>query len=78
MYRLRTDTWYLERVLFLMGGIMTLISAILVLLHSIYWLILTFLVGLNLVIFGLTGLCLSANLFYKFGVKPKLQKPEQK
>jgi hypothetical protein len=74
MYCLKTDTWYLERVLFLMAGIMTLLSALLACVHSIYWLILTVLVGLNLLVFALTGFCISAQLFYKLGIKPRLQK----
>jgi hypothetical protein len=74
MYWLKTDTWYLERVLFLMAGIMTILSALLTWLHSIYWLILTVLVGLNLLGIALTGFCLSANLLYKLGIKPRLQK----
>jgi hypothetical protein len=72
MYRLKTDAWYLERLLFTMGGIMTLFSVIMVLVHSIYWLILTALVGLNLLVFGVTGFCITANLFYKLGAKPRL------
>jgi len=48
MYLLETDSWYLERVIFLMAGILTLAGAVLAWFHSIYWLILTVLVGLNL------------------------------
>jgi hypothetical protein len=72
MYLLKTDSWYLERLIYFIGGIMTLVSVILVLAHSIYWLILTFLVGLSLLVFGLTGFCVSANLLYKLGAKPRL------
>jgi hypothetical protein len=74
MYLLRTDSWYLERLLFLTAGIITLLSALLAWAHSSYWLILTILVGLNLLVLALTGFCPAANLFYKLGVKPKLQK----
>jgi hypothetical protein len=77
MYLLKTDSWYLERLLFLMGGIMTLLSVLLVLVHSIYWLILTAFVGLNLLVLGLTGFCISANIFYKLGVKPRLAKTDK-
>ena len=72
MYLLKTDTWYLERVMFLMAGIMILISLLLTALHSLYWLILTALVGLNLIVFAATGFCPSAQLFHKLGVKPGL------
>jgi hypothetical protein len=73
MYRLRHDSWYLERVLFMMAGIMTLISVVLVVIHSLYWLILTALVGVNLVVLAATGFCPSALFFLKLGVKPRLQ-----
>ena len=72
MYLLKTDTWYLERIVFLMAGILVLASSILAWVHSIYWLILTLLVGLNLVVFAATGFCPSANILYKMGVTPRL------
>jgi hypothetical protein len=77
MYMLKTDEWYLERLLFLMAGIMTLLSVLLTLVHSSYWLILTTLVGLNQLIFALTGFCPSAIVFRGLGVKAKLEKPGQ-
>ena len=77
MYLLKTDEWYLERVLFLMAGILALASVILTLVHSTYWLILTTLVGLNQFIFALTGFCPSAVVFRGLGVKPRLEKPGQ-
>jgi hypothetical protein len=73
MYILKNDSWYLERVMFLMAGVMVLVSLLLVLVHSVYWLILTALVGVNLVVFATTGFCPSAQLFHKLGVKPRLQ-----
>ncbi len=75
MYLLRTDSWYLERIIFLMAGCMNGLSIILVLTHSIYWLILTGLVSLNLLVFALTGFCPSAAVMGKMGVKPRLQRP---
>lgn len=77
MYLLRTDGWYLERLVYLLGGIMTLVSVVLVLFHNIYWLLLTTLVGLSLLVFGLTGFCISANLLYKLGARPKLARSEK-
>jgi hypothetical protein len=72
MYLLKTDSWYLERVLFLMAGILVLASSILAWVHSIYWLILTLLVGINLLVFAVTGFCPSAIFFNKMGVKSRL------
>ena len=67
MYLLQTDGWYLERLVYFMGGVVTLVSVALVVVHSVYWLILTTLVGLSLLVFGLTGFCVSANLFLQTG-----------
>jgi len=54
-----------------------LAGTILTWLHSIYWLILTALVGLNLLIFSLTGFCPSAIMMYKMGVKAKVRKASE-
>jgi hypothetical protein len=72
MYLLKTDSWYLERIIFLMAGILVLASSILAWAHSIYWLILTLLVGLNLFILAVTGFCPSAAILNRIGVKPRL------
>lgn len=74
MYIAQTDSWYLERIIWLIAGIFTLGSALLSWLHSPYWLILTGLVGINLIIFALTGFCLMANIVYKLGAKPRLNR----
>lgn len=73
MYIAKTDNWYLERIIWLIAGIFSLSSAILAWAHSPYWLILTALVGVNLIVFALTGFCLMANILYKLGAKPRLQ-----
>ncbi|HTZ18892.1 MAG TPA: DUF2892 domain-containing protein [Dissulfurispiraceae bacterium] len=74
MYILKTDEWYLERAVFLIAGIFTLTSALLAWLHSPYWLIFTAFIGTNLIIFATTGFCLMANILYKLGLKPRLQR----
>jgi hypothetical protein len=53
---------------------MTLLSVALTVLHSTYWPILTTLVGLNLLVFALTGFCLMAIVLNKLGKKPMLCK----
>ena len=72
MYLAPTDRWYLERIIWLIAGIFTLTGTVLAAVHSKYWLILTGLVGLNLLIFGLTGFCLMANILYRLGARPKI------
>jgi len=74
MYIAKTDSWYLERIIWLIAGIFSLSSVVLAWVCSPYWLILTALVGINLIVFALTGFCLMANILYKLGAKPKLQK----
>lgn len=74
MYIAKTDSWYLERLIWLIAGIFTLLSVFLTLIHSPYWLILAALVGINLIVFAFTGFCLMANLLYSLGAKPRLQK----
>ncbi|MCX8027284.1 MAG: DUF2892 domain-containing protein [Thermodesulfovibrionales bacterium] len=72
MYIAKTDSWYLERVIWLIAGIMTSASALLSWLHSPYWLILTGLVGINLLIFAFTGFCVMANILHRLGVKSRI------
>lgn len=77
MYLAKTDGWYLERVIWLIAGSFTLGSAMLAWLHSPYWLILTGLVGVNLLIFALTGFCLMANILYSFGIRPQCREEKK-
>ena len=73
MYIARTDKWYLERCLFLIAGILILTSLALAYIITPYWLILTGIIGFNLIIFALTGYCTMANILLKFGVKSNLK-----
>lgn len=73
MYMAKTDSWYLERIIWMVAGSFTLGSAALAWLHSPLWLILTALVGINLLIFGATGFCLMANILYRLGARPQLE-----
>lgn len=70
MYIAETQNWYLERIIWLIAGVFALASAILAAFHSPYWLILTGLVGVNLVVFALTGFCIMANFLVLLGAKP--------
>ncbi len=74
MYLLKTDTWYVERIVFLFAGCVNTVSIILILVHSIYWLILTGLVSLNLLVFATTGFCPSAAVLDKCGVRSLLNR----
>ena len=74
MYLARTDSWYLERIIFLMGGLVAITGTVLALTVSKWWLILTGLVGVNLIIFGATGFCLMANILNALGARPLLNR----
>ncbi|MEW5819650.1 MAG: DUF2892 domain-containing protein [Cyanobacteriota bacterium] len=74
MYIVQNDSWYLERLTWLMGGIVTLLGCLLGWLLSPWWLLLAAFAGLNLTIFALTGFCIGANILYKLGATPRLQK----
>ena len=76
MYMAKTDGWYLERVVFLIAGVMAGLSAALAWQVSPWWLILTALISVNLIIFALSGFCLMANILYKLGLRPRLQRGE--
>ena len=74
MYIAQTDSWYLERITVLIAGIIILVSVILAWIYSPYWLIITFIVGVNELVFALKGICLTSNILYSLGAKPRLQK----
>ena len=69
MYLAKTDKWYLERVIFLVVGILILLSLTLAYFISKYWLVLTAIIGFGLILFSLTGFCTMANILVKFGFK---------
>ncbi len=73
MYRAKREFWYLERIIWLIAGMFVLLSSMLSIFHSRYWLILTFLVGVNLVILAFTGFCPMANLLKALGARPLLE-----
>jgi hypothetical protein len=72
MYMAKTNGWYLERVIWLVAGTFSLTSAVLAWLVSPWWLLLTGLVGVNLIVFGLTGFCLMANILVKLGFQSRI------
>jgi hypothetical protein len=74
MYLLKTNGWYVERLVFLIAGCVNSISIVLVLVHSLYWLILTGFVSANLLVFSTTGFCPSAAMLDKAGVRALLKR----
>ncbi|MCE9598015.1 MAG: DUF2892 domain-containing protein [Spirochaetia bacterium] len=76
MYCARTDTWYLERVIWLVAGIFALSSTLLGYFVNPYWFILTGLVGTNLIILSLTGFCPMAIFLRWIGFRSKIEKAQ--
>ncbi|MGJ4787428.1 YgaP family membrane protein [Leptospira koniambonensis] len=65
------QSWYLERVLFLIAGTFSLIGLIIAHFFSPWGLILNFLVGINMVLFSLTGFCPMGFILTRLGVPNK-------
>jgi len=69
LYIAQTKMWTLERVIRLMAGSFVLFGIGLSAWVHPYWIALPALVGVNLVVFALTGLCPMAMVLYKLGLR---------
>ncbi|MAQ36151.1 Protein of unknown function (DUF2892) [Thioclava sp. ES.031] len=59
----------LDRAIFAFAGVMILISLLLAVYVSMYWLWFTAFIGANLLQSAFTGFCPAAMIFGKFGIK---------
>ncbi len=71
-YFMMTDSWYLERRIYLAVGINLTVASTLSLVHSAWWLLFTGFVGVAMVWFAATGYCIMANGLYWLGAEPRL------
>jgi len=71
-YFMQTDSWYLERRIYLAVGINLTVASVLSLVHSPWWLLFTGFVGSAMVWFAATGYCIMANGLYWLGAEPRL------
>ncbi|TMQ13102.1 MAG: hypothetical protein E6J91_19635 [Deltaproteobacteria bacterium] len=71
-YFMQTDSWYLERRIYLAVGINLTIASVLSIVHSSWWLTFTGFVGVAMVWFAGTGYCIMANGLYWLGAEPRL------
>ncbi|MBI3504527.1 MAG: DUF2892 domain-containing protein [Proteobacteria bacterium] len=71
-YRMRTDSWYLERRIYVIVGFNMTVASMLSLVHSAWWLAFTGFVGAASLWFASTGFCIMANAFYWTGAEPRL------
>ncbi len=72
LYFLQTDSWYLERRIYVTVGVNIILGSILFLLHSPWWGVFTGFVGAAMVWFAATGLCILANVLFWIGAEPRL------
>jgi hypothetical protein len=71
-YVMQTDSWYLERCIYLTVGVNITIGSMLSLVWSPWWLAFTGFVGTAMVWFAGTGFCILANALYWAGREPRL------
>ena len=72
LYFLQTDSWYLERRIYVTVGINITLGSILFLVHSPWWALFPAFVGTAMVWIAATGLCILANILYWIGAEPRL------
>lgn len=73
LYRMRTDSWFLERGVYGVVGANLTLASLLAIAHSPWWLAFTGFVGAASVVFAISGFCPVANVFYWLGFEPRLQ-----
>ena len=71
-YFMQTDSWYLERRIYVVVGINISLASLLSIVHSSWWLAFTGFVGVAMVSFAGTGYCIMANFLYWLGYEPRL------
>ena len=71
-YRMATDTWYLERRIYLVVGINISVASILSIVWTPWFLAFTGFVGGAMLWFPATGYCIMANALYLLGAEPRL------
>jgi hypothetical protein len=72
LYFMQTDSWYLERRIYVAVGVNLTLGSVLSLVHSPGWLYFTGFVGTAMVWFAATGFCIMANGLYWMGAEPRL------
>ena len=73
-YFMQTDQWFLERCIYVFVGVNLSIASLLARFVSPAWLYFTGFVGTATIIFAFTGFCIMANLLYRLGAQPRMQR----
>jgi len=71
-YFMQTDSWFLERYIYLFVGVNLSWTSLFAKFHSLNWLFFTGFVGSATIVFSFTGFCIMANLLYRLGAEPRL------
>jgi hypothetical protein len=72
LYFMQTDRWYLERRIYLAGGINISVASLLTLAYSTWFMLFTAFVGGAPLWLAATGFCVMANGLYWLGAEPRL------
>jgi hypothetical protein len=72
LYFMQTDRWYLERRIYVTVGVNIILGSMLFLTVSPWWALFPGFVGVAMVWFAASGLCILANLLYRIGAEPRL------
>ena len=69
LYLVKTDMWYVERLVWLVAGTDVLVCSILSALHNQYWAFSILFVGVCSILVALTGFCIVGNILVLFGAQ---------
>ena len=72
IYIVPTSTWYIERTVWLIAGLVLLAATALALVVNPYWVLLVIATGVASVIVSLTGFCMVGNILKRLGFRPAL------
>ncbi|MDH4164082.1 MAG: DUF2892 domain-containing protein [Nitrospirota bacterium] len=70
VFLVKTDWWYVERMVWLIAGIDVLASSVLAALHHPNWTFSILFVGICSILVAVTGFCIVGNVLYLLGAQP--------
>lgn len=75
VYIVPTHRWYIERTVWLIAGVVLLISTTLAWLVNPYWVLFVIATAWASIAVSLTGFCIVGNILYRLGFTPMLGRP---
>ena len=70
VFLVKTDWWYIERLVWLIAGTDVLVSSVLSVVHNPNWAFSILFVGVCSITVATTGFCIVGNVLYFLGVRP--------